>query len=258
MEPLADNYLNDLVEILQGIRTSQSTAIDEAALLCADSIANNGLVHAFGSGHSRIVVEELWPRYGSFPGFHPIVELSLTAHHQVVGANGQRQAMFLENVPGLAVQILRNFSVSSTDVALTVSSGGTGVVAVEFAEEMKKRGLKVIAITAVEQSRHSAPKAPSGRRLVDVADIVLDTSTPPTDASITVPGIPFPVGPTTTVAAVALANALKVQVAQLLAARDIIPFVLPNSLSADEETKETAFNDAYDEHSRRVARLYQC
>jgi hypothetical protein len=65
------------------------------------------MVHLFGSGHSRILVEEMWPRYGSFPGFNPIVELSLTFHNLVVGANGQRQAMFLENVSGLAERILR-------------------------------------------------------------------------------------------------------------------------------------------------------
>ena len=70
------------------------------------------MVHVFGSGHSRILVEEMWPRYGSFPGFNPIVELSLTFHNLVVGANGQRQAMFLENVSGLAERILRNFDLS--------------------------------------------------------------------------------------------------------------------------------------------------
>ena len=64
----------------------------------ANTILSGRMVHLFGSGHSRIMVEEMWPRYGSFPGFHPIVELSLTYHHDVVGANGQRQAMFLENV----------------------------------------------------------------------------------------------------------------------------------------------------------------
>ena len=58
------------------------------------------------------MVEEMWPRYGSFPGFNPIVELSLTFHNLVVGANGQRQAMFLENTPALpdvysAILILR-------------------------------------------------------------------------------------------------------------------------------------------------------
>src|SRR5918994_574302 len=90
----------------------QLDAVRQAAAWFAATILAGRMVHVFASGHSRIMVEEMWPRYGSFPGFHPIVELSLTFHNMVVGANGQRQAMFIENVSGLSVRILRNFAIS--------------------------------------------------------------------------------------------------------------------------------------------------
>ena len=83
-----------------------------------------GLVHLFGTGHSRIPVEEMFPRYGSYPGFNPIVELSMTYHTEVVGANGQRQAMFIERVEGLAGQILANFEIAATDVMVVFSASG--------------------------------------------------------------------------------------------------------------------------------------
>ena len=111
---------------------AQELLIEEVAEWFAQTILSGRVVHLFGSGHSRIMVEEMWPRYGSFPGFHPIVELSLTNHHQVVGANGQRQAMFLENVPGLAERILRNFHTDPRDCALLVSSSGCNVVPIEI------------------------------------------------------------------------------------------------------------------------------
>src|SRR2546428_14002681 len=94
---------------LIGAVAAQQDAIHTAADWFAQTILAGRMVHVFGAGHSRIMVEEMWPRYGSFPGFNPIVELSLSFHNLVVGANGQRQAMFLENVPGLAERILRNF-----------------------------------------------------------------------------------------------------------------------------------------------------
>jgi len=166
-DTVADRYLEILQSVLQQIRSTQSAAIEAAAVVCADAIASGGLVHVFGSGHSRMIVEEIWPRYGSFPGFHPIVELSLTAHHQVTGANGQRQAMFIERVPGLAAQIARNFHFGEQDALIAVSSGGTSVVTVELAELLHERGMPVIAITAREHSALSAPQAPSGRRLMD-------------------------------------------------------------------------------------------
>ena len=92
--------------LLDGWPTTQADAIETASHWCADAIAADGLVHLFGTGHSRIPVEEMFPRYGSYPGFNPIVELSMTFHTQVVGANGQRQAMFIERTPGLAEVIL--------------------------------------------------------------------------------------------------------------------------------------------------------
>src|SRR5438128_9693375 len=104
------------------------------------------MVHVFASGHSRIMVEEMWPRYGSFPGFNPIVELSLSFHNLVVGANGQRQAMFLENVSGLAERILRNYALEPRDTAFVVSSSGCNVVPIEMAEEFQRRSVRVVAL----------------------------------------------------------------------------------------------------------------
>ncbi len=158
MSTAIESYLGTLTGVLAKIRDSQGEALEAASQLCARSIAADGLVHTFGSGHSRIIVEEIWPRYGSFPGFHPIVELSLTSYHQVAGANGQRQAMFLENVPGLAAQVLANFAVGPRDVLIAVSSGGTSVVTVEMAERMRDLGCPVIAITSLEHSALSSPR----------------------------------------------------------------------------------------------------
>ncbi|MCB0072937.1 MAG: SIS domain-containing protein, partial [Caldilineaceae bacterium] len=89
-------YLDAAGSIIERIQATQLDALDAAAAICADSILKDGLVHLFATGHSRMFVEEMYPRHGSFPGFHPMVELSLTYHTNVVGTNGQRQAMFLE------------------------------------------------------------------------------------------------------------------------------------------------------------------
>ena len=103
---LTETYLEKCTAIIETVR-AQETIIRQAATWFAETILAGRMVHTFGSGHSRIMVEEMWPRYGSFPGFNPIVELSLTNHNNVVGANGQRQAMFLENVPGTWPVVVR-------------------------------------------------------------------------------------------------------------------------------------------------------
>src|SRR5438477_11121361 len=121
-QPTRD-YLSKCGHLIVAV-AAQQAAIDQAADWFAQTILAGRMVHVFGSGHSRMMVEEMWPRYGSFPGFNPIVELSLTFHNLVVGAHGQRQAMFLENVSGFAERILRNFSLSGKDSAFIISSSG--------------------------------------------------------------------------------------------------------------------------------------
>lgn len=251
-------YLAATDTLLARIRAEQLNNIEAAAATCAEAITSGGVVHVLGSGHSRMVVEELWPRYGSFPGFHPIAELATTYWHSVVGTNGIRQAMFLENTPGLAAQIVRNFAISGPDAALAVSSSGTGVVTVEFAEQMKAAGRPVIAITSLDHARQAEPKAPSGHKLYEIADIIVDTCTPPGDAAVTIPGVAYRVGPTTSLAGALIANLIKVRVAELMAAAGQPPKVLPHALLVGPEEAARAFDAALDEHSRRTSRLHRC
>ena len=142
----------------------QESLIHQAADLFTATILAGRMVHVFGSGHSRMMVEEMWPRYGSFPGWNPIVELSLSFHNLVVGANGQRQAMFLENVSGLAARILRNYELSAQDTALIISSSGCNVVPIEMAEELQKRGIKVVAIVTQKHLDASTTRDARGKK----------------------------------------------------------------------------------------------
>ena len=205
---------------------SQLPQIQQAADWFAQTILAGRMVQVFGSGHSRIMVEEMWPRYGSFPGFNPIVELSLSFHNLVVGANGQRQAMFLENVSGLAERIVRNFALRPTDSALVISSSGCNLVPIEMAECFQKLGLKVVAIISRRHSEASPSKHPQGKKLQDFADLVLDTGAPVGDAMVKIPGLDTPVAPGSTISGCLLVNAIKAEVAVRLTEAGQPPKVL--------------------------------
>lgn len=231
----------------------QAEAIARVAAACADAIAADGLVHLFGTGHSRIPVEEMFPRYGSYPGFNPIVELSMTFHTQVVGSNGQRQAMFIERVPGLAETILANFELRPTDVLIVFSASGLSAVPIEMALGARARGLTVVAVTSVEQSLAGEPTHAAGR-LLDNVDIVLDLGTPAGDALVSIGGLETPVAPGSTIAAVALVNEIKTQTARLLVGRGAMPPVLTSAAVVGKEASARLFDAAYAEHARRYAR----
>src|SRR5206468_11681794 len=225
-EPLALTYLRRCRDILDHIERTQMENLQRAAEMCAGCIAADGLVHLFGSGHSRMAVEEVFPRYGSFPGFHPIVELSLTFHNPVVGANGQRQAMFIERVEGLGQVILRNFEFGPDDLMMVFSTSGTGAVSVDVALEARRLGMPVIAVTSLAHSQASKPGHSSGKRLYEVADLTLDNGAVVGDAMVTVPGLATPVGPGSTIGNTALVNGLKCEVARLLTEKGQPPLVL--------------------------------
>ena len=249
-------YLSRCQHILK-IISDQEIEIRKAAQWFSKTILKGRMVHVFGSGHSRIMVEEMWPRYGSFPGFNPIVELSLTFHNLVVGANGQRQAMFLENVSGLADRILRNFDLSEHDSALVISSSGTNIVPIEMAEHFQKKGIRVVVIYTRAHSEQSASKRDDGKKLSDFADLLLDTGAPVGDAMVKLDQLDTPVSPGSTVGGAMLINAIKAETAQLLTQAGKPPQVLTAASVVGAERATALFEGAYDEHAHRIAKLYE-
>jgi uncharacterized phosphosugar-binding protein len=239
MTPTAD-YLEHCRTLIDRV-AAQETLIRQAADLFSSTILAGRMVHVFGSGHSRMMVEEMWPRYGSFPGWNPIVELSLSFHNLVVGANGQRQAMFLENVSGLAKRILRNYDLTSQDSALVISSSGCNVVPIEMAEEFQQRGIKVVAI--VSQLHLDASET-------------RDTGAPVGDAMVRVPGLDTPVAPGSSVGGCLLINSIKAETAAFLTAAGQPPKVLTSPVICGRERATELFESAYDEHAHRLSRLY--
>ena len=252
----SQNYLTKCRGLVN-IVSNQIDCIQQAADWFSKSILSGRMVHLFGSGHSRILVEEMWPRYGSFPGFNPIVELSLTFHNQVVGANGQRQAMFLENTHGLAEKILRNYDLTKTDSALIASSSGCNVVPIEIAQGFKDKGIKVVAIISREHSESSESRHESKKKLQDFSDLVLDTGAPKGDAMTEIDGLDTPVSPGSTVGGCMIINAIKAEVADRLTKAGQPPNVLTAGAIVGKERATELFEAAYDEHSRRLAKLYE-
>jgi uncharacterized phosphosugar-binding protein len=248
-------WLAEARVVLDRLADTQAEAMETASRWCADTIAAGGLVHLFGTGHSRIPVEEMFPRYGSYPGFNPIVELSMTFHTQVVGANGQRQAMAIERTPGLAEVILSNYRFGPDDLMIVFSAGGSTAVPIEMARGARSRGLRVIAVTSLAQSTTGDPDAAGDDRLAYEADLVIDLCTPHADALVAIDGVDTPVGPGSTLAAVAIVNSIKVRTAQLLAARGALPPTITRASVVGAERSRSLFDAAYQEHARRIARV---
>jgi uncharacterized phosphosugar-binding protein len=250
-------YLAALRAAIDDIEATQLPLIREAAARFAETIKKERLVHVFGTGHSRMAVEEMFPRYGSFPGFHPIVELSMTYHNAVVGANGQRQAMFLENVQGFGAVLWRNFATAPDDALLAISTSGCNAVTIDVALEAKKRGMVVVALTSLDHAAGSTSRHESGKKLHEVADLMIDQKAPAGDSAVWIDGLETPVAPLSSVTSCTIINLVKAEVARLLTEAGSPPKVLTAACHVGTDRARELFEETYDDYRRRVGMLYR-
>lgn len=251
---MALSYLETAGTILAAMQQQEDT-IRRAAAVFADAISAGGLVHLFGAGHSRMGVEEIFPRIGSIVGYHPIVELSLSYYTNVLGTMGLPQSLFLERVDGLGETILNNYRFGDHDAALVISSTGINNVPVEVALGLRQRGLPLVAITSLAHSRSVDSRHPSGKHLYEVADVVVDNCSPPGDAVVHVEGCEFPVGPTSTLGTVLAAHSINEVLAGELVHRGTPPVVLGSPHFADQDAARrnlAEYYAAYRDRTRQV------
>jgi uncharacterized phosphosugar-binding protein len=252
----AERYYKESLERLENLLESQRGALDRAAALCTEAIARDGLVHLFGCGHSRMMCEEMTPRQGCFVGWHTIVELGLTFHNLIVGPNGLRQSLHLEKTLGYAEQVLRNFAFGPDDVLIVISTSGIREVIVEMAEGAKRRGLAVIGLVSKAHCEQAKPAHPSGKKLNDVADVVLDNGAPIGDSLLTIEGCRTKTGPFSTLGGAMVMNMLRCEVAQRLMDRGMEPVFLPSHQFVGSRSVEEQLEYFYAQYAKRVGLLY--
>lgn len=237
------SYTAKLVEILEDFADSQDEALNAAAERCAETLKSGGLVHLFGSGHSVLPTQDAFPRYGSFVGLHPLTDARLMWHGIHI-SGGSRELLWLERTEGYVKNFLDHEPLNEGDVLVVYSHSGLNAAGIDVALYGKERGLFVVAVTSranlYRDTTHS-----SGKRLVDVADVTIDTLSPVEDAIINLDGWDRPVGGSSTVIAMITSHELVTRTAAILAKEGVtLPtFVSPTVAGATVQTNDEVFAD---------------
>jgi len=244
-------YRERITEVLNRIWATQTAAIEKVSVVMADCIARGGLVHLFGSGHSVLPVQDMFPRYGAFPGFRPLMDMRLMWTN-VIGSGGAKGLLWLERREGYAAILFENEPIRRGDVMLVFSHGGLNSAGVEVLQEAKQRGLITVAVTSLDNYRKREATHSSGKKLADVADHVIDNCVPAEDALVEVKGWKAPVAAGSTVSTITIAMAIVAQVAANLAAQGKNPpvFVSPNVAGIPADNN----NRVYEEYERSLKR----
>lgn len=253
----AEEYFEKALALLEEVRQAELPKIQQASEVCAGAIAQGGLVFLFGNGHSRMMCEEMTPRQGGFPGFVALVELALSNHAAIVGANGLRAPLYLERYEGFAEKILEGFHFGPHDAFIIISTSGIRPVVVEMAAGARRRGLPVVAIVSRKHSDQSPPAHSSGKKLVDYADVVIDNHCPPGDCVLEIPGMEWRTGPISTVTGATIINMLRCEVAARLMARGIKPELLPSHQFVGNTSAQEQLERFYEAYRKSLRHLYE-
>jgi len=253
----AVSYFEQTTALLDSLRKTQLPSIEKAAELFADRISKGGLVFLFGNGHSRMMCEEMIPRQGCYPGFVALVELALSNHANIVGTNGLRAPLHLEKFEGYAEEILKGFKFGPHDAMIVISTSGIRPVIVEMALGAKKRGLPVIGILSVAHCKQAASGHSSGKKLIDVADFVIDNQCPPGDCIVELEGLEWRTGPTSTVTGGMIMNMIRCGTAERLLAKGFKPTLLPSHQFVGNTSAQEQLERFYEAYRKSLRHLYE-
>ncbi len=231
---VAEQYLRGLQDALGTLLLEQNAALQTGAALIAKTVAAGGTVHAFGTGHSHMLAEELFYRAGGLVDVNPIIFDGLLMHHDPTLSTR------LERLPGLAKALLDSHELSSQDVAIIASNSGANAAICEMAEAMQAAGVPVIAITSLNHATSKDARVSDRRRLHEISEVAIDNGGLVGDASIQIEGFDKKVAPTSTVIGAAIINALVAQSVANLVEKGIHPAVYTssNTEGGDEENAQ--------------------
>jgi uncharacterized phosphosugar-binding protein len=238
----ADNYITILQDTIQKAWDEQKSIIDEAAVAVKTALTEKHSVFIFGCSHAGILAEEVFYRTGGLAVINPIFFPGFMLNTRPITMTSQ-----LERLDGLGKILVKENRLKKGDVLIIHSVSGRNNVPVEMAEEAKALGVKTIAVTNIAYSSAVTSRHPSGKRLFEVCDIIIDNKGCVGDAAVTLEGLPEKIGPTSTACGAALINALVIEtVGKMLEEGKIPPVFLSANLDGGDEHNKKIFEEYKD------------
>jgi uncharacterized phosphosugar-binding protein len=243
---MMEKYFEEIVNILHKVKENQRENVIKVANTVADSLVADRLLHTYGTGHSQILVEEVFYRAGGLVAINPMFDAGTSLFF------GATKTTLVERLPNYAEIILNYYDVQKGDVIIIISNSGRNSVPIEMAVNAKRKGLKVIALTSIDYSKCASSRHPSGKLLFDIADIVIDNYIPAGDAVISLEGLPQKMGPASTVINAAILHTIMMQAAQIMLQKGVTPPVWTSGNIPGGEQLNIKFLEKYKDRIKRL------
>jgi uncharacterized phosphosugar-binding protein len=232
-------YMHEIQNKLQHIADVGMENILAAARIAADTVEQDGILYTFGTGHSHVICEDVSYRAGGLVPVDAINEDGLTGNHKVV------QSEFMERVEGIARVVIDYYDPQPVDTMLIVSNSGRNAAPIEMAMHARERGMKVIAITSMAHSQGTTSRHSSGKKLYQLADVVIDNGAPKGDCVMQLEGMKMPTGAASGITGMFIIQSIMVQVVQNLLDRGVEPPVFMSGNLDGARDYNTPLMDRY-------------
>jgi len=208
-------YIEEAIEVLRALDTKQ---IQAGAQVLANAIIAGRSLYSFGASHSFMITEEMVYRAGGLMLINPIYPHGMNLSVRPLTMTSQ-----LERLPGFGKDLLDGTPAKEGDVLIITSNSGRNAVAIDMALRAREKKIKTIAITALSYVKQTTSRHPSGKKLPDLCDLVIDNAVPYGDAAVAIEGFPQKVGPLSSITGIAIANTMIVATVKLLVERGAQP-----------------------------------
>ena len=234
MASSSQRYYEVVRDLIDRIAATQQENIGKAAALISDHIAGGGILYLLGSGHSLAVAMEAHDRAG---GLAPVDVI----YDPLFGR--------AERLQGYAECLLKRYNIPAGAVVIIISNSGRNALPIEVALHCKEKGIRTIAITSLAHSKSVSSRHSSGKRLCEIADVVIDNCGIPGDAALEIEGLPGRACPTSGIAGMFIIESVIAQVIDNLAKSGVKPPVL---LSANVDEGDAHNKKLYEKYFHRI------
>lgn len=245
MKSLFEQYLDGVIGLLEKIKEEEAQSVQEAAMVLADAIMNGNRIFGFGCTHSSLPIQDVVYRAGGLMLINPIYGPGIGSLETMPSTITSA----MERLVGFADVILDNTPIEEGDVLILVSVSGRNAVPIEMAQSAKQRGIKVIGVTSREYTNNVESRHPSGKKMFEFADIVLDNKVAKGDALLENEKMPQKFSPASGVTSNALLHALISATIEECLARGITP---PVYVAANVDGGEEWNKKLWDEYGDRI------
>lgn len=227
------SYLTETHRLLDALADTNASALTQIAEIIARSLAHDGILHVFGSGHSSLLAQELFYRAGGLAPVNALLDVNLTIF-------GTSRPTWVERIEGYAESIFASYDTRPGEVVLIMSNSGINPVPIEIATGAAARGLITVAVGSAAVYADAASRHSSGKSLFEITDYVLDTCVPYGDAIASIGNVRT--GAVSTVLGSALLNMLAVEIVQQMG--DAAPVFVSQNIPGGDEAN-TALIERY-------------